>query len=220
MSIISFMRSILALSASRIRSRLVSISALLGLVLHLGVEGDLVLLGQLEGDLEAAGHGPGDGLGDVGGLDRLERVLIEGDRLVGVGLLEPSALGDLGADLGVELLGGQRLGVGLGDVDAGGLEVDVAGPAGHLLAGELGHQVLDLLHRPLVEPRPVGRDLGEEAIGTLVVALADGVEGRLVEAERPALLGQGDLGEELVGLSIERLGSAGLGLAAIWRAAA
>ena len=29
------------------------------LVEHLGVEADLVLLGQLDGDLEAAGHGPG-----------------------------------------------------------------------------------------------------------------------------------------------------------------
>ena len=45
------------------------------------------------------------------GLDGLQGLLVDGDGLVGVGLLEPAGLGDLGADLGVELLGGEGLGV-------------------------------------------------------------------------------------------------------------
>ena len=40
------------------------------LVLHLDVEGGLVLLGQLDGDLEATDHRPRDGLGELGVLDR------------------------------------------------------------------------------------------------------------------------------------------------------
>ena len=167
------------------------------LVLHLGLEGDLVLPGQLEGDLEATGHRAGEGLRDLGGLDGLEGVLVDGDGPGRVSLLEPAGLGDLGADLGVELLRGQGLGVRdrLGRVGGDGL----ARGAGSL--GELHQEILDLLHQPLVEPF-ARRNLGQQVAGMLLIAFAEGLEGRLVKTQRGPLLGQGDLDQQVVGLSV------------------
>ena len=138
----------------------------------------------------------------------LHRLVEQGDRLVGVGLQEPAGLGDLGADLGVELLRGQGLGVG-----AHRRPVRRRRRSESSL-GQLQEQVLDLLHEPVVDRRTRAGDLGEQGAGAAVLALADGVERRLVEAQRPALLGQGDLGEQVVGLGLDaepaRLGLGGL----------
>ena len=84
-------------------------------------------------------------------------------------------------------------------------------PCPRVSLGSFIEQVLDLLHQALVERRRRGGDLGEQGAGAAGVALADGVEGRLVEAQRAALLGQGDLGEQLVGLGVDAE-LAGLGL--------
>ena len=71
LSIRSFTRAFLALSASRMRSRFCSISSRSFLSAILTLECDLVLLGQLDGDLEAADHRPGELGREPGGLDGL-----------------------------------------------------------------------------------------------------------------------------------------------------
>ena len=117
----------------------------------------------------------------------------------------PAGLGDLGADLGVELLGGEGLGI-LGGIDGRG----GAGLAAAAIREPL-EEPLDLGPESLVE-RVAGRcDLGEEVPGTLSIPLADGLEGFIVESQGPALLGHADLSDQLVGLGVNS-GLGGLGL--------
>ena len=72
-------------------------------------------------------------------------------------------------------------------------------------------RVLDLGSHALVE-RFAGRgDLGQEGPRPGVVTGTQGRQGRLVQAERSALLGQRDLGDQLVGLGLDAE-LAGLGL--------
>ena len=68
-----------------------------------------------------------------------------------------------------------------------------------------------LAEQALVERRARRGDLGQEAAGAGDVARPHGGEGRLVEAEGPALLGQADLGDQVVGLGLDAE-LAGLGL--------
>ena len=119
--------------------------------------------------------------------------------------MEAAALGDLGPDLGVELLGRQRLGV------LGGVGARLAVGLGLLVGGQLLEQVFDLGSQAVVERVAGGGDLGQEGTRPAVVAGTQGRQGRLVEAERPALLGERDLGDQLVGLGLDAE-LAGLGL--------
>ena len=81
--------------------------------------------------------------------------------LVGIDVVVSAGLGDLGADLGVELLGGEGLGI-LGGIDGRG----GAGLAAAAMR-ELLEEPLDLGPESLVE-RVAGRgDLGEEVPGPL-----------------------------------------------------
>ena len=172
---------------SFVRSR----SARASLVGHLRVEGDLVLLGQLDGDLEASDHGPADGPGQVRGLDRRLGLLEQGDGLVGIDLHEPPRLGDLGADLGVEPLRLDGHGVHPGVEPAGG---------GLVAAGELQEQVLDALGQVALEGRGHRGDLVEHRPGPVELLASDGDDRRLVELQRRALLGEIHLGEQLLGV--------------------
>ncbi len=82
-----------------------------------------------------------------------------------------------------------------------------------VVGGQLLEEVLDLGSQALVE-RVAGRGhFGQEGTRPAVVAGAQGRQGRFVEAERSTLLGQPDLGDQLVGLGIDaelaRLGLVG-----------
>ena len=74
-------------------------------------------------------------------------------------------------------------------------------------------QVVDLGSHALVERVAGGGHFRQQGTCPAVVAGAQGRQGRFVKAQGPALLGQGDLGDQLVGLGIDaelaRLGLVG-----------
>ena len=91
-------------------------------------------------------------------------LLVDRDGLVGIGLVQAAGLGDLGADLGVELLGGQGLGI-LGGRRAADLPVLLG-----LLVGAASAKGLDLGPQAFVE-RVAGRGhFGQEGTRPAIVA--------------------------------------------------
>ncbi len=111
LSIRSFILAFLALSASRMRSRFISISARSCLSVIFRSNSTLSFLAISIATSRRRTIGRVRSGESPDGMHGLDRLFVECDRLVGIGLVQTTPFTDLGADLGVESLGHQRLGV-------------------------------------------------------------------------------------------------------------
>ena len=143
-------------------------------------------------------------------MHSLSRLLVERDRLVGIGLMEPTPFPDLGADLGIQLLGRERLGV----LHVLGRRLAVLL---RLFVRELREQAVNLFAKALIE-RVTGRgNLDQQDPRPTVISRPQRRQSRLVQAQCAALLSQIRLSDQLVGLGVDaKLAVLGFSRQPVW----